>query len=378
METSQATAPLVSVIIPAFNAEALLARTLESVLRQTYQNLEVLVVDDGSCDRTPEIVQQFAQQDRRLRLLRQANAGVAAARNLGIQHTNGEFVALIDADDIWYPENIEKQVNYALEGSTLVGVVYSWSVYIDETDAPLGGFRAFAIAGDVFLTLLCHNFLGNASASLIRRSCLEKVGLYDTELRAQNAQGCEDWDLYLRIAEQYQFRVVPEFLIGYRKLLNSMSRDYTTMANSYCLVLQSVQQRHPEIPESLFRLSVGNFFMYLAFECDRVGDFKNTLLWIRRALQSDPITPLLRPSLYRLVLRSCWQSRTRRSHASTLTQPALALQKHHPPTHTPSGIRQQISIQLMVLIGNLFHRLVPLLAGLPKHCQVAQHSGYKL
>ncbi|HEY9862115.1 MAG TPA: glycosyltransferase family A protein, partial [Candidatus Obscuribacterales bacterium] len=94
-------APLVSVIIPAYNAERFIARTLESVLNQTYQNIEVLVVDDGSSDRTPEIVHHFAEIDARIILFHQSNAGVAAARNLAIQHAKGEFIAPLDADDIW-------------------------------------------------------------------------------------------------------------------------------------------------------------------------------------------------------------------------------------------------------------------------------------
>jgi hypothetical protein len=253
-----------------------------------------------------------------------------------------------------------------LEGGSSVGVVYSWSIYIDEADAPLGGFRAFSIANDVFQTLLCHNFLGNASASLIRRDCLDKVGGYNTELRAQNAQGCEDWELYLKIAKHYQFRVVPEFLVGYRKLLSSMSRDYTAMANSYCLVLNDIRQKHPEIPDFLFRLSIGNFFMYLAYECDRAKDYKHTLLWIRRALQSDPITPLIRPSLYRLVMKSLWRSLSVTYQPKLCIQTGTIPQSMAPSTCINFSIKQKINIQLMVAIGNLFHYLVSLLSGYSK------------
>ena len=102
--------PLVSVIIPACNAEIFLEKTLDSVLAQTYKNIEVLVVDDGSQDRTAEIVEGVAQRDHRVILLRQSNAGVAAARNLAIQKSSGKYIAPIDADDIWFPQNLEKQV----------------------------------------------------------------------------------------------------------------------------------------------------------------------------------------------------------------------------------------------------------------------------
>ncbi|HEY9906568.1 MAG TPA: glycosyltransferase family 2 protein [Thermosynechococcaceae cyanobacterium] len=368
--------PLVSVIIPAYNAELFIERTLRSVRTQTYRNLEVWVVDDGSTDRTPEIVSAVAQQDSRIKLLYQANAGVAAARNLGISQSRGEFVAPIDADDLWHPENLEKQVNCALAGGSTVGVVYSWSVYIDEADALLGGVRAFAIEGDVFLTLLCHNFLGNASASLIRRSCLAVVGGYDPGLRDQKAQGCEDWDLYLRLAERYEFRVVPEFLVGYRKLETSMTRDYSAMAQSYCLVLNGVKQRRPDVPDQLFQLGKSNFFMYLAFEADQTGDFRTTLAWIGQSLQAAAIVALVRPSFYRLVLRNGWAALRRRSFSRrsvSVGAPSPVSSQFIPAISN----KQRFTAWIMVSIGNLFHTVVPLIAGFPKR-QESKKSESKL
>lgn len=114
--------PLVSVIIPAYNAERFIARTLQSVLSQTYKNLEVIVVDDGSSDLTAEIVKSIAQTDHRVIFLQQPNSGVAAARNLAIASSSGDFVALIDADDIWYPQNIEKQVEAMITTDSGVGL----------------------------------------------------------------------------------------------------------------------------------------------------------------------------------------------------------------------------------------------------------------
>jgi glycosyltransferase involved in cell wall biosynthesis len=359
-------APLVSVIIPAYNAERFIRQTLDSVLAQTYKNIEILVVDDGSQDQTAAIVKEIANRDSRLILLRQANSGVAAARNLAIQHSKGEFVAPIDADDLWHPENLVKQVKCAIAGGAAVGVVYSWSVYIDEADALLGGVRASTIAGDVFLTLLCHNFIGNASASLIRRCCLETVGGYDPGFRAQSAEGCEDWDLYLRLAEKYAFKVATDFLVGYRKLQTSMSHDYTAMAKSYCLALEGAKQRQLQLPDRLIRLSKSNFFMYLAFEADRTGDARNTLVWIGQALRSDPITPLIRPSLYRLVLQNGWMAWKGRSPSlQSLNRSASSPQSEN-VFGDLVGLKQRLTALIMVIIGHVFHLLVPVLAGFPK------------
>ncbi|MGB3511557.1 MAG: glycosyltransferase family 2 protein, partial [Microcoleaceae cyanobacterium] len=303
-EKQLADLPLVSVIIPAYNAEVFIERTLDSVLSQTYKNLEVLVIDDGSGDQTPEIVKSFAQKDPRVILLQQPNSGVAAARNLGIENSRGEFIAPIDADDIWYPENIEKQVQRIIEIGENVGLVYSWSVDIDKKDIPTGNFRASKIEGEVYKTLVCHNFIGNASASLIRRTCLDKIGGYNCQLRKQNAQGCEDWELYLRIAKYYQFLVVPEFLIGYRKTVESMSGDYSQMAKSHSLMLQSVKQNYPELPTVLCHLSSSSFYMYLAHQSSVTRNHKSTLYWLYQAIKADFITPFFRYGFYILSIKS--------------------------------------------------------------------------
>ncbi|MFP5270927.1 glycosyltransferase family 2 protein [Coleofasciculus sp.] len=295
--------PLVSVIIPAYNAEAFLEKTLKSVLSQTYKNIEVLVVDDGSQDRTAEIVYSFAQQDRRVTLLQQPNSGVAAARNLAIQYAKGEFIAPIDADDIWYPHNLEKQVQCIMEADASVGLVYAWSVEIDEEDFISGGFHSYNYEGEVYGILVYRNFLGNASAALIRRSCIEKVGDYNCDLRLQEAQGCEDWDLYLRIAECYQVRVVPEFLIGYRQLTNSMSRNYQSMAKSQSLVLEAVQKRHPEIPAAVYQWSISNFYMYLAHQSSKDGNPSIALYWLYKAWQFDVSMTLIRHDLYVIIVK---------------------------------------------------------------------------
>lgn len=300
--------PLVSVIIPAYNAAAFIEKTLISVLSQTYKNMEVIVVDDGSGDRTTDIVTAISQQDPRVILFQQPNLGVAKARNSAIRHAQGEFIAPIDADDLWHPQNIEKQVQCLLKTDSSVGLVYAWSVDIDEQDLPIGEFRASTIENNVYKTLICHNFIGNASAAVMRRDCLEKIGGYNEQFREQDAQGCEDWELYLKIAESYQFRVVPEFLIGYRKIINSMSTDYPKMAKSHALMLESVQEKHPEIPSALHCLSKSSFYMYLARQNDLHSNNEQTLFWLYQALKNDWITPFFRYGLYTLTLKSLGKS----------------------------------------------------------------------
>lgn len=364
--------PLVSVIIPAYNAEAFIEKTLDSVLSQTYKNIEVLVIDDGSQDRTAETVERVALRDRRVILLRQANAGVAAARNLAIQKSRGEYIAPIDADDIWFPQNIEKQVQYMLQAGSSVGLVYAWSADIDEEDLLTGEFRASTIEGEVYSTLVCHDFLGNASCSLIRRACFEKVGGYNCQLKEQNAQGGEDLDLYLRIAEYYQFRVVPEFLIGYRKLPNSMSCDYTAMAKSRYLIWQSIRQKYPEIPAAIYRLSSSSFYMYLARQSSQRGSYRSTLFWLYKALCSDFITPFLRFGLYTLSVKSLLKlmagpvtSLIWSDHHSWV-QFKRRFRYNHRVTTLSDLNNRRLDIHFKLIVLDIFHRLIPMIFDTPK------------
>ncbi|NEQ31130.1 MAG: glycosyltransferase family 2 protein [Leptolyngbya sp. SIO4C5] len=360
--SSQRQQPLVSVVIPAYNAALFIEKTLVSVLSQTYPNFEVLVVDDGSQDATAAIVLHLAQQDARIRLIQQRNSGVAAARNTAIRQAQGEFIAPIDADDLWRPENLARQVEVMQAGGESVGLVYSWSVDIDENDLPTGEFRAAQIEGQTLATLTCHNFIGNASASMIRRACLEKLGDYNTQLHALKAQGCEDWDLYLRIAEHYEFRVVPEFLVGYRKLSQGMSGDLGKMAASHQKVMQDLRQRSPQMPAFLCRLSSSSFYIYLSRQGYQYGNYRSALFWLKQALKAECITPPLRLGLYPLGLYSLWAS-TQPPNQKTAQQAPKTTQKltTQVPFQSAKADWQYIksfSLSLKLTVGSALHYLL--------------------
>ncbi|MDB9374431.1 glycosyltransferase family 2 protein [Nodularia sphaerocarpa] len=280
--------PLVSVIMAAYNAEIFISKTLNSILAQTYKNIEVIVVDDGSQDKTSEIVESFAKKDHRVILLKQANSGVAVARNLAIENSHGEYIAPIDADDIWYPQNIEKQLQSLLKSEPSVGLVYAWSIYIDENDLPMNMILDSTEEGEVCLKFVNINFIGHASATLIRRECFEQIGGYNTQFREQNAQGCEDFDLYLRIAEKYEFRVVPEILIGYRQVFGSMSCNSLAMEKSRKLALVDFQCRNPEISPTTYTYSWTNFYAYLAYKSNVSDDHWNGMIWSWKGIKVDP------------------------------------------------------------------------------------------
>lgn len=237
-------AELVSVIVPAYNAAATLDETLRSIRSQTHREIEILVVDDGSKDATAEIARRHAEQDPRVRLIIQENAGVAAARNRGIAECKGEIIAPVDADDLWSPDKIERQLRALQEGGERVGLVYTWYAQIDSDGNVLGMSRPME-SGDVLQPICFGNFVGNGSSALMRKSAVLEAGGYDPSLRAQRAQGCEDLLLYFRIAEKYHFALVADSLTGYRQLPNNMSSDNYQMHRSRVIVAREMLARHP-------------------------------------------------------------------------------------------------------------------------------------
>lgn len=208
-------APRVSVVIPAFNHARFLPEALESVLEQTFRELEIFVVDDGSTDATPEVVGRYGPP---VRYVRQANAGPAAARNRGVQASNGEFVAFLDADDRWYPGKVAAQVAY-LDAHPEAGVVFTKFLVTDEGGRPLYAYpHTFRYGSNAFEALLVWPY-GSMNTAMVRRSCLEKAGLFDEDLT-----GAEDWDLWLRLAPHYGFGYVNVVLATYRQSAGSQSR----------------------------------------------------------------------------------------------------------------------------------------------------------
>jgi glycosyltransferase involved in cell wall biosynthesis len=233
-----ADSPLVSVVIPAFNAADTIVETLVSVSQQTYRNLDIIVVDDGSTDDTSGLVLAHSRRDSRVRLVRKANGGVASARNEGIRSGRGTFVAFVDADDLWHPTKIAKQMPVLLAGGTAMALVYSPFRVIDTQGHVLTSPLRFGANGWVLYRHFHVNLIGNGSSILVRRDVLDEVGGYDPRLRAAGAEGCEDLLLQLRIAARYQFGEVPEYLVGYRRRPDSMSSNVDQMLRSGALAMR--------------------------------------------------------------------------------------------------------------------------------------------
>jgi glycosyltransferase involved in cell wall biosynthesis len=202
---------MVSVIITCYNYGKYLAGCIESALSQTYRNIEVIIVNDGSTDNSDEIMVKYLS-DPRIRYIKRKNAGQANAKNTGIRNAKGAFLAFLDADDLWDSTKLEKQI--PLFSYPTVGVVYSIARYIDENGSSVeftvDGKYLTPQSGKVTENLFFDNFIP-FSSSVVRRECVDKVGLFDETLK----MGI-DWDLWLRISAGYTFAYVDEPLLFYR------------------------------------------------------------------------------------------------------------------------------------------------------------------
>jgi glycosyltransferase involved in cell wall biosynthesis len=198
--------PLISVIIPTYNRAGCIERAVNSVLAQTYTNLEVIVVDDGSEDNTESVV--ASMPDGRVRYVKQdANRGAAAARNAGVRHAEGELIAFQDSDDYWYPDKLEKQMNY-WEKHPEYSMIYG--TYIRRLG---NGHISFAVPGDceretlegnIFEYLILDNSIG-APTMILKKEAFMEVGGFDETMSC-----LEDWDFAVKFALKYSIGFVEE------------------------------------------------------------------------------------------------------------------------------------------------------------------------
>ena len=314
--------PKVSIVIPFYNALKYLPETVETVLAQTYQDYELVIVNDGSFEDVQGWVK--ALNHPKVRLINQENKGCSEARNVGIRQSDGEYIAFLDADDLWHPMKLEKQVK-VLDEHPEAGLVYAWSDLIDERGQRTGRTAQATAEGKIWENLLEENLVGGGSIPLIRRSCLEKTSLFDTDL----ISFLEDWDLWLRLAPITEFRVVPEVLMYYRQLDSSSSMNWSKMAESYEIMIEKAFAAAPESVQYRRARSYALVNLYLAWKPIKspVPSPSASCSFQRKALASYPqivfkqefwrlslsilLTRLLGADVYRQCLVSIYKFRRR-------------------------------------------------------------------
>jgi glycosyltransferase involved in cell wall biosynthesis len=268
----------VSVIIPAYNAMNYLPQTVESVLKQTFTDFELIIVNDGSSDGIEQWVDTIT--DNRIRLISQKNQGTATARNTGIAHAKGAYIAFLDSDDLWEVSNLEKQV-YCLNNNPDVGLVYVWVKSIDAEGNDLAQIYGNDAEGDVWEKLLQENIIRTGSAAMVRSDCFEKSGVFD-----QNLKFAEDWEMWIRIARNYSFAVIKEPLVDYRFHANNKSKNHIKGIDNFRLIIEKSFQSVPFELLYLRNKSYSRINLIFAWkyirnqepDCDKADYFRNQAL----------------------------------------------------------------------------------------------------
>jgi glycosyltransferase involved in cell wall biosynthesis len=282
----------VSVIIPAYNAMRYLPQTLDSVLQQTFTDFEVVIVNDGSSDNIVEWAPQL--KDSRVRLITQVNQGVSAARNNGIANSTGEYIAFLDADDLWAPQYLEKQVNY-LDKHPHVGVVYTWTQLIDEFGNPINRIFASHASGMIWKELLGKDVISTGSSAMVRRRCLDNVS-FDTQLAH-----AEDLDFWLQIAQNYEFGVIKEPLTSYRQHPYNVTKNRDKMMRGLHTVYEKAFATAPLDILYLRNRAYAGLFLAFAWLAIDDGDIQTATKYRKQAFLHYPFA-CLNESYLRLSL----------------------------------------------------------------------------
>jgi len=278
-------APKVSVIVPAYNVSSYIEDALVSLQRQSFHEFEVIIVDDGSCDSTAEVVKPFVVRDSRFQLLQKQNGGLSQARNYGIRNACADYIALLDGDDVYKPDKLANHVA-VLDRAAEVGVVYSASRALREDGRSTFMYLSGKpVRSDPLLALLCKNFIGHGSNAVFRRSIFDEVGEFDEALRSS-----EDVDFWLRIAatqREMRFHREPRVLCCYRVRPSGLSFNVVQMQHCNEKVIEAAYRRSPELVRPVLPTAYAYMYRYLARLSLTAGDAANARDFIDRAMEAD-------------------------------------------------------------------------------------------
>ena len=289
-------APLVSVIIPAYNAEKYVLEAIRSVEAQGYGSVEILLIDDGSKDSTVELVRQAAPH---VRIIQQANAGAAAARNKGLEEATGDFICFLDADDGWFPGKLKAQIQY-LQAHPEVGVSYhKWYVWKpnergeflppQRSEEPVDGEIDPACSGWIYTNLLLDCIV-HTSSVMMRREVVRTIGYFKTNLVTG-----EDYDYWLRVSRLFQFHKLTGTYSFYRAAPGSLTATPKKENNEYNVVKSAVDQWGLEGPQGSSRVSteimterLHRLAFYFGYGHYHGGDMSVAKRWFAQALRHNP------------------------------------------------------------------------------------------
>ncbi len=291
--------PKVSVIIPLYQSERYICDTIRTVQAQTFADFEIVVVDDGSSDRGPALAEGMGEP--RLRVVHQENRGLAGARNGGIAHAKGEYLAFLDADDHWSPEKLQRHVEH-LDSDPSIGVSFSASALMDDDAKDIGLVqRPIGTNFDV-ISVFCRNPVGNGSAPVIRRETLDDIAFHD-EARGrlcwfdESFRQSEDIECWTRIAAttDWKFGYIDAPLTRYRVNRHGLSANVEAQLATWRRFRYKVAKYAPLLEAHAGNMAEAYQLRYLARRAIRSSQFDQGLRLVTTALKLEPKILLAEP-----------------------------------------------------------------------------------
>lgn len=266
--------PLVSVVVPTYNRAHLIKKSIDSILKQTYQDFEIIVVDDGSTDNTNEVIKSIT--DERIKYIKhEKNKGQSAARNTGIKAATAEWIALLDSDDIWLQTKLEKQLKATEDLTDEYGVIHCGVQYIDFATGK--NLNRWIVREDINYEIF-NNTIGahsHTSTMLIRKKVFDDVGYFDESIPSH-----EESELSLRIAQKYKYKLVDEFLV-----VSSINHKQVTSNNDlFIKAKEIILKKHKNI---LSRKIIVGFSIIIASDSIVKGNFEKAKQYLLDALMNN-------------------------------------------------------------------------------------------
>lgn len=265
--------PIVTVVISTYNRQDHVCRAMKSVLTQTFQDFELIVVNDHSADRTEEVIKSF-NDPRIIYVCHGTNKGGSAARNTGIKLAKGRYIALLDDDDEWLPLKLEQQVRKMRESTSRIGLIYTGSQVYDEQKKRVLKINEPRYRGNVYQPLLSATILGSVSSALIKGECFDEVGLFDEGLSS-----CQDWDMWLRIATRFEFDFVPETLVRINRHGKQISTNYAALIPGRIRMVEKHRREFEQYP-SIFVIHLKRIGKLYCLN----GRWKEAMVWFKKAM----------------------------------------------------------------------------------------------
>lgn len=285
--------PTVTVVVPVYNVASTIAETLESLLSQTFDDFEVLIVNDGTPDNSLEVVATF--NDPRIRVINQKNGGLNSARNTGIREGKGKYIAFLDADDLWRPRMLAMNVAH-LEAKPEVGISFTPSALIDDQSKPLGLRQRPKLTGITARDVICRNPLGNGSAGVFRREVFDGIAFVREETPPgqtwwfdETFRQSTDIECWMRIVAitDWKFEGLPEILVDYRVNSGGLSANTERQLMFWERGLAAVEKERPQLVERYGGLARAYQYRYLARRAVSAKDGRKAFGLTVKALRED-------------------------------------------------------------------------------------------